>query len=155
MNAQRDDQTDPQLEELLRSLPLRAPSPRLDRRLGLGRSVLRRRWLALPLAAAVAAAVCVALIRWAAPKPAEQADGGGRPSVHASAPGPQLRGPVRFARVFQADSEETPLMSAAGPFRRTRTLTFQEVIWLDPQRSRALRWIAPCDETIVLRSAAY
>lgn len=153
-----------QLEELLRGLPLRPPSPELDERVSSVWRARSTRWQRVRLGGAVAASVALAagillifLLRNPGDgqpgRPAERTD---RPSIAKAVPGPsrladQQPAPVRIEQVWSTpQADEVVVPDDALPMRRMHHQVLRHVRWIDERRNVHIEWNIPSQETVVV-----
>jgi hypothetical protein len=133
-----DDELQALEAELSRLRPL-APSPELSARVGRelgprGRLIPLWSWIALPTAAAAAAALIIL---------------GARPASGA-APAAAFK-PVSAQQVLLSASDEGYVQLGDGtPAHRFRASYVDTITWEDPQSHASLRWSVPRDEVRVI-----
>jgi len=159
------------IESLLRSLPLRRPSPALDERIDAARPHSRLSGRRLRLASVVAAAAALAagllVVLFCRP------GGNGRDEITGPADRPAIAGttpqqsgsgdhataaqqnsrpaPIRIEQVgATAPAEEVVLRDDNPPMRRLRQQVVRHVRWIDRQRHIQIEWNIPSEQTILV-----
>ena len=148
-----------QLEQSLRELPLRRPSPRLDERvmsvLGMKRSPWKRPALAAALlaSAALAASLLLMLLR----SPSEDGPAVARPVEQPpfSAPVPSSVGigtlPVRIEQIWSTPvAKEVVMLDDSRPVHRIQHQVVRHVRWIDERHHVRIEWNIPSEQTVLV-----
>lgn len=152
-----------QLEDLLRGLPLRRPSPELDRRVATvwrARSSRRTRWTAAATVATAAAAAAGLLLmsmwepaddRPADPGRAAAAGAGAQPPPPAPAAEEPPPPPIRIEQVWTTQAAEgVVLRDGEVPMQRVHQQVVRHVRWIDEQNHVRIEWNIPSDQTVLV-----
>ncbi len=129
-----------QLEDLLRELPLRRPSPELDRRVEAvwrARSSRWTRWTVAATVATVAAAAAglLLMVTWGPPAPLEVT-------------APQ---PIRIEQVWTTQSPTGVVVHDGDvPMQQVHQQIVRHVRWIDEQNHVSIEWTIPSDQTVLV-----
>jgi hypothetical protein len=143
------------LENLLRTMPLRRPSDEMDRRV-LARPKRVAWGLALAGGLAVAAAVVLvmpALLqpdRTSAPAPAKLAVG-----VQATAPAGEVLAPWRFEQRYSSIQYEGLRQSDDQPWRQYRQQDVRVIRVMDPQTGDLAQMVVPVERVVLVSAEPY
>ncbi len=145
-----------QLEQSLRELPLRRPSPLLDERVMSVLATKRAPWKrpALAAALAVSAAVAASLLLMLLRSPSEDGPAVARPveqpSAAAPVPGPAML-PVRIEQIWStAVAKEVVMLDESHPARRVRHQVVRHVRWIDERQNVRIEWNIPSEQTVLV-----
>ncbi|NQU20564.1 MAG: hypothetical protein HQ567_04725 [Candidatus Nealsonbacteria bacterium] len=150
-----------QLEDLLRELPLRRPSPELDRRVEAtwqARSSRPNRWT-VGAAVATLAATAAGLLLILTWDPAENRVGDRPAPVVAGvekppAPAPPEKSPpqpIRIEKVWTTQSTAGVVVHDGDvPMQRVHQQIVRHVRWIDEQNHVNIEWTIPSDQTVLV-----
>ncbi len=137
-----------QLEQSLRELPLRRPSPLLDERVMSVLATRRAAWKRPALAAALlaSAAVAASLLLMLMRSPSE--DG---PAVARPVEQPSKSLPVRIEQIWStAVPGEVVMLGESRPARRVEHQVVRHVRWIDERRNVRIEWNIPSEQTVLV-----
>ena len=152
-----------QLEDLLRELPLRRPSPELDRRVDAVWRARSSRWTRWTVAATVAtvAAAAAGLLLMLTWDPAENGSADHSTEIVADVEKPPSRPPtppevtapqpIRIEKVWTSQSTTGVVVHDGDvPMQQVHQQIVRHVRWIDEQNHVSIEWTIPSDQTVLV-----